>query len=178
MYICLLYFGAYGDHILSSYLSYMISFKLNKDLIASWFLILSICCFGYKSPIIFTRGAYLKELFEFEWRGTYFISTHVKLLACQSEFDSPWTEMECCVFKPPQYLQACIKNLMNGALSCIVRWMVSLWALGLCPTLHAVLTIKSYWEQSHAIIWILRILSFIVSESKLSWKSWTWSHSF
>ena len=28
------------------------------------------------------------------------------LSACQNEFDSPWTDIECSIFKPPPYLHA------------------------------------------------------------------------
>ena len=69
------------------------------------------------------------------------------LLACQNEFDTQWTNIECFSVKHPLYLQACIKNLpfMEGVVfertksqpQVIVKGYPN-WALGM--TMESIVT--------------------------------------
>ena len=61
-------------------------------------------------------------VFESEWRATYFGSLRTKLILAPlwhaNELDPQWTNMECTLYAPPHYLQACIENLLKLGRCC------------------------------------------------------------
>jgi len=76
----------------------------------------SVVCSQNKSFLPTCNVSFSEVVIEFEWRATYFGSLRSKLiLACQNEFDPPWTDTKCSMFKLPHYLYACTKNLPNMA---------------------------------------------------------------
>ena len=80
--------------------------------------IFCIYCFAYKTNNVSTYGACSEAMFESIRIATNFSTLKDELgltpLGMPSWVWPQWTKMECSLFKPPDCLQACIRNLLTG----------------------------------------------------------------
>lgn len=76
-------------------------------------------------------------------------------LACQTEFDLQYTKVECSPSKPPQYLQACNRNLPNIGRCCMQnKQLLTNSPLKLKYNSNIFLYINTWGPLPNTIFWI------------------------